>query len=134
MSEAVREMPKYQSHKQVWGLKIKSIEGLTITPAEEGYGPFGVSAEYMEKHKPEVGGYYVTYEGGYKSFSPADAFESGNKPVGARIENLDQLMTFYDAKDLNQLIAEQADHVRQLQERLKPFLKEPHSIGRLREG
>ena len=32
---------------------------------------------YMHKHKPEVGGYYVVYEDGYKSFSPAGAFESG---------------------------------------------------------
>ena len=30
---------------------------------------------------PEVGGYYVVYEDGYKSFSPAGAFESGYTPL-----------------------------------------------------
>ena len=82
------EMPKYKSHKEVWATKIKDIlvkegedsvntGGATITPEEEGYGPFEVSREYVEKHSPEVGGYYVVYKGGYKSFSPADAFEEG---------------------------------------------------------
>jgi hypothetical protein len=31
----------------------------------------------LDKHKPEVGGYYVVYKEGYKSFSPAGAFEEG---------------------------------------------------------
>ena len=52
-----------------------------ITPAEEGYAPFRVDWEYMHKHKPEVGGYYVVYEDGYKSFSPAKAFEDGYAAV-----------------------------------------------------
>ena len=84
-----KEMPKYKRHKEVWALKIKSIAkelaeyreidgSATITPEEEGYEPFKVSSEYMNKHQPEVGGYYVVYEDGYKSFSPADAFEKGN--------------------------------------------------------
>ena len=78
-----REMPKYECHKKVWALKIKRIyladndAGAEITPEEDGYAPFVVPQEYMDKHKPEVGGYYVVYEGGYKSFSPAIAFESG---------------------------------------------------------
>ena len=83
------EMPKYQSHKQVWALKIKSIvrdgEGenresngsAIITPEEDGYAPFEVDQEYMWKHKPQAGGYFVQYEDGYKSFSPAEPFESG---------------------------------------------------------
>ncbi|NMA73881.1 MAG: hypothetical protein GX963_06900 [Bacteroidales bacterium] len=83
------EMPKYQSHKQVWALKIKAIvrdgEGenretdgsAMIIPEEEGYEPFKVDFEYMRKHKPQVGGYFVQYEDGYKSFSPAEPFESG---------------------------------------------------------
>lgn len=90
---AYREMPKYQCHKQVWALKIKAIArkpnpdptgriaassyGATITPSEDGYGAFDVSPEYMDKHQPQVGGYYVVYEDGYKSYSPAAAFESG---------------------------------------------------------
>lgn len=88
-----REMPKYQSHKKVWALKIKSIVfdsdlaietnretdgSATITPEEDGYAPFKVNHEYCHKHKPQAGGYYVVYEGGYKSWSPADVFEAGN--------------------------------------------------------
>lgn len=41
------------------------------------YAALGVSKEYMDKHKPEAGGYYVVYEDGYTSFSPAEAFEGG---------------------------------------------------------
>jgi len=48
-----------------------------ITPEEEGYAPFKVDSDYMLKHKPEVGGYYVVYKDGYKSYSPAKVFEEG---------------------------------------------------------
>ncbi len=82
-------MPKYKCHKYVWALKIKAIKvdgegedresdgSAIITPEEEGYASFKVSAEYMHKHKPQVGGYYVQYDDGYESFSPAKAFEDG---------------------------------------------------------
>jgi len=36
-----------------------------------------VSADWIQRHSPEVGGYYVVYEDGYASYSPAKAFESG---------------------------------------------------------
>lgn len=77
------EMPKYQSHKKVWALKIHDVSvtisdgGAIITPVDERYAPFKVEREYCEKHKPADGGYYVVYEDGYKSFSPANAFEGG---------------------------------------------------------
>ena len=48
-----------------------------ITPYDNGYAPFFVDQAYMTKHNPQVGGYYVVYEDGYKSFSPAKAFEDG---------------------------------------------------------
>ncbi len=91
-------MPQYQSHKKVWALKIKSFEawyptieelnevlegvdvpsmGGVITPEDERYGPINVSREYVLKHTPQAGGYYVVYSDGYQSWSPADAFESG---------------------------------------------------------
>jgi hypothetical protein len=89
MNEPACEMPKYKCHKEVWALKIAAIKrdgegeprdsdgSAIITPSELPYASFAVSADYMHKHKPQVGGYYVVYEGGYQSFSPADAFESG---------------------------------------------------------
>lgn len=88
------EMPKYKCHKEVHALKIAKIvvdgEGenretdgsAMITPEDKGYAPFKVDHEYMRKHKPQVGGYYVLYEGGYKSWSPADVFESGYTKTG----------------------------------------------------
>lgn len=36
-----------------------------------------VTPHYIRKHKPEAGGYFIQYEDGYKSFSPAEPFESG---------------------------------------------------------
>ena len=83
ISMSTREMPKYKCHKEVWALKIENIKQIdsdgnaVITPTDKGFAPFVVRCEYMAKHKPEVGGYYVVYEDGYKSFSPAGVFESG---------------------------------------------------------
>ena len=80
-------MPKYKCNKTVHAFKIKAIDdfkggeqspgGKMIVPKEEGYADFYVDGAYMEKHSPTVGGYYVVYEDGYKSFSPAEAFEGG---------------------------------------------------------
>jgi len=82
MSDVMAEMPRYQSHKKVWALKIKALRfveagGAIITPEESGYAPFPVDDAYIQKHGPQEGGYYVVYDDGYKSWSPADAFESG---------------------------------------------------------
>ncbi|MCX6845050.1 MAG: hypothetical protein NTU84_00535 [Verrucomicrobia bacterium] len=44
---------------------------------EDPYLPIHVTHDYVHKHKPEVGGYYVVYADGYKSYSPAKAFEEG---------------------------------------------------------
>lgn len=70
-------MPRYRCHKEVSALKIKSIEGNEITPEDEGFAPFLVEKEYLQKHNPKAGGYYVVYADGYVSFSPAGAFEDG---------------------------------------------------------
>jgi hypothetical protein len=48
-----------------------------ITPEGAEFPSFVVSAEYLAKHKPEVGGYFVVYTDGYESYSPAKAFEEG---------------------------------------------------------
>lgn len=86
-ASAQMEMPRYESHKTVWALKIKDIgfhgdsengcTGGRITPEEDGYAPFEVDGAYMNKHKPQIGGYYVVYADGYQSYSPAQAFEEG---------------------------------------------------------
>lgn len=87
--QAARQMPQYKSHKTVWALKIKSIEdpnGVTdgsrlLSWEDEGYAPFAVDGDYMKRHNPQIGGYYVVYKDGYKSYSPAQAFEEGNTPL-----------------------------------------------------
>lgn len=78
------EMPRYRCHKEVWAFKITAIEQGTNTTMDDSallhhtesyFLPVWVDHEYMQKHKPQVGGYYVVYKDGYKSFSPAAAFE-----------------------------------------------------------
>ena len=91
IDEACIEMPKYRCHKEVHALKIKAISldideavkenretdgSATITPVRDGFAPFKVDQAYVQKHNPQVGGYYVVYEGGYKSGAPAEAFEN----------------------------------------------------------
>jgi hypothetical protein len=76
------EMPKYKCYKEVWALKISGVKhhrdgSATIFPEDTRHAPFEAGAEYIQKHKPEVGGYYVVYKDGYKSYSPAKAFEEG---------------------------------------------------------
>jgi len=82
--ETQAELPVYQCHKRVWALKIKGIiqerriDGdCWIIPENEKYGHIKVSHEYMAKHNPQAGGYYIVYKDGYKSYSPAEAFEGG---------------------------------------------------------
>jgi hypothetical protein len=80
--------PRYKCHKEVWALKIKEIVKSTLPDeeddgfrvlvfAEEGYLSLAVEPDYMRKHKPHVGGYYIIYKDSYRSFSPAEAFEEG---------------------------------------------------------
>lgn len=89
---ASAEMPRYKCHKEVWALKIAEIQDPTqpdcesdgsriIVPADQGYAPFQVDHDYMRRNKPVVGGYYVVYDDGYKSFSPAKAFEEGYRLI-----------------------------------------------------
>ncbi len=92
MSEPQAQMPQYQCHKKVWALKIKEVildtdlarqknrettGGATIVPEDGVFAPFQVNGEYVRKHNPQADGYYVVYEDGYKSWSPAETFENG---------------------------------------------------------
>lgn len=86
-SNVATELPRYKCHKEVRALKIKHVrivfvgDGIPVEvwihPEDAGYAPFRVSTEYKLKHNPQPGGYYVVYEDGYTSFSPAEAFEEG---------------------------------------------------------
>lgn len=81
-----KEMPRYKCYKEVHALKIRSVENYgPATPERAGFLVFeepsfadlDFSQEYKDKHNPRPGGYYVVYKDGYKSFSPAKAFEEG---------------------------------------------------------
>lgn len=105
-SQTLQEMPRYKSHKEVWALKIEKIipdndqvkqmpaEGIGATLVFEDGGSERVNGAYLKKHNPQEGGYYVVYEDGYKSWSPAEAFESGytrsdsHKQITAEDRNL----------------------------------------------
>ena len=89
MPEAQKTLPKYRSHKEFWALEIAEIKlngpnieyGAMLIPARKDYAPFEVDCDYLFKHQPEVGGYFVLYKDGYKSFSPKEAFEDGNEEI-----------------------------------------------------
>ncbi|HVZ18017.1 MAG TPA: hypothetical protein VG897_12915 [Terriglobales bacterium] len=83
------QLPRYKCHKEVSALKIKAIVVLPSRPRtrdhntielhfeEQGYAPIVKDPGWHQRHNPQVGGYYVVYDDGYTSFSPAKAFEEG---------------------------------------------------------
>ena len=72
-------MKTYKCHKQVKAFKISDIKLIE----DSIYNLVGsndivmVREDFMQKFKPEVGGYYVLYNDGYQSYSPAEPFEEG---------------------------------------------------------
>ncbi len=92
-SASMAEMPRYQCHKKVWALKIAKIQQgddrdtfLTMHFVEK-FSPITMDLDWFMKHNPEEGGYYVVYQDGYKSFSPAEAFEGGYTLISNLIRN-----------------------------------------------
>jgi len=82
-------MKKWKSHKTVEAARIEEVQMhhpgpelpaeavLVLADGER----VTVSRQYLAKHQPEAGGYFVRYEDGYESFSPATSFERGYTPV-----------------------------------------------------
>lgn len=106
LSEPSREgvqLRRYQCHKVVSAAKILEIRpagvddpqhpSLILEVAYQGGAVLqwihddlwcaqrSMGLEWMEKHDPQVGGYFVVYEGGYESYSPAKVFETGYTKV-----------------------------------------------------
>jgi hypothetical protein len=90
MSSTMQEMKKWVCHKKVHAEKIVKIvrDGESENRESDGslklfFGDypmedaFRVDYQWAHRYKPEVGGYYVVYEDGYSSYSPAKAFEEG---------------------------------------------------------
>lgn len=84
-------MQQYKCHKTVKAFKILEIlwDETSHAMMIQGDGEhneigsmFFKSQEWCDTHKAKAGGYFVEYEDGYHSFSPAEAFESGYTPIG----------------------------------------------------
>lgn len=79
------EMPRYKCHKEVRALKIKKVSpaeggtsgGVDLHFEEAGFASMWMPVAFKRQHGPHAGGYLVVYPDGYKSFSPAKAFEEG---------------------------------------------------------
>jgi len=71
------KLPRYKCHKEVSALKIQEINGLTLTFIDPGYPPIDVEPLIFARYYPVPGDYYVVYDDGYASISPAKAFEDG---------------------------------------------------------
>jgi hypothetical protein len=94
-------MKTYKCHKTVKAAKIEGVfSGPCIVPAG---GPFNervllkegetcivmeddIAVIFQDQDRPhlskaEPGGYYIVYDDGYTSFSPARAFEAGYSPI-----------------------------------------------------
>ena len=61
--------------------EVNLNDGMMLHPVFTDIPPFYISREYIDKHNPQVGGYFVEYEGGYLSWSPADVFEDGYERI-----------------------------------------------------
>lgn len=83
MADVDSTLPQYRSHKTVRAARIVAIpladDGRTLMVDRGDGTTVEVVPEhaYFAKHQPQVGGYYVVYADGYRSFSPAEAFEAG---------------------------------------------------------
>jgi hypothetical protein len=78
------ELTTYVCHKKVQAFKIHEVRwhlpGATLYDSG-GFG-WAVTGNWVERHKPKLpadltDGYFVRYEDGYESWSPAEAFEKG---------------------------------------------------------
>lgn len=78
-------LPRWKCHKTVCAAKILIIgnEGPTGIVPLSLFGDINVEVPiiWVNKHEPQAGGYYVIYDDGYASYSPAEPFEAGYSPI-----------------------------------------------------
>ena len=74
-------LPEFKCHKRVKAARIVEIVGHATLSVDlyldDGLDPIGVAPDWISKHQPQIGSYYVLYNDGYSSVSPAQAFEEG---------------------------------------------------------
>jgi hypothetical protein len=106
-------IPKYRAHKVVEALKIKVVSvdettdrTLTVVlfPEDPRFQPFPVPQDWYMRNKPASGtldgGYWVRYDNGYTSWSPAKAFDDGYTPATELTPALLKGLRAVIAKDL----------------------------------
>lgn len=84
--EAQTALQRYKCHKEVRAAKMVALQHIDLFSRTrrcdlDNGGYVLLSDEYCARHQPQVGGYYVLYDDGYESFSPAKAFENGYTPI-----------------------------------------------------
>jgi hypothetical protein len=87
------ELPRYICHKEVGALKITAVvdkgcgvAALEVDPPR--FGPIYTDAHWLAAHAPKPGGYLVFYKDGFRSYSPAKAFEEGYTLKREKVEQL----------------------------------------------
>ena len=96
MNAPAVEIPLYRCHKVVRAAKITGFRQNGIPDAPdlllgEIGGVVSLISAWHAKHQPQPGGYYVVYEDGYKSYSPAKAFEEGYTQIHGEHHPLDRI-------------------------------------------
>lgn len=81
-SDSKARLETYVSHKRVQAGKIlfmakDEINDRLMLHINSMANILPVPLAFLDRHKPENGGYYVRYADGYESYSPAKAFEEG---------------------------------------------------------
>lgn len=83
------QLPRWKSHKEVWGDRIaeihqagpddelQSVDDSGIRWVLDCRGVIFVTKDLIARGQPQVGDYFVQYDDGYKSWSPAQPFEEG---------------------------------------------------------
>jgi hypothetical protein len=84
---ATSEMPQYQCYKKVHALKIAkwNVYGECANFWLEGGRSASHPKEMVARYEPKIGDYYVIYDDGYASVSPAAAFEAGYTLISAPV-------------------------------------------------
>lgn len=85
-------LDKYECHKVVRAAKLLAVEEVhllegfpvRLTFDAEELAQYDVPLDWISSKGAHAGGYFVVYEDGYESFSPAKAFEEGYSLLAAR--------------------------------------------------
>ena len=93
MSAELFPLPTFKCTKEVKAAKISQIlpsgettpcDSTIILSTDDGdpKPSRAVDKQWMIRHNPQIGGYFVEYKDGYTSYSPAAPFEEGYVKVG----------------------------------------------------